>query len=406
VVFVEAENRGSPITIDNMNGLSAAGPPASAKYEPGLGNGFLQRHGTSYARIQWQTGLAEGVPPTAQGVGEVAVRDLARMLTARTPPPTIDGGPAPATYRQAILGGISQSAWFVDTFVAEGFNVDPANGRRVFDAAFAIDGTGNWLALNQLAAQAGAPQHPYVVPDGRPLPARTLLRRPRTDPLFVDVANYTDFYRVRASLTDRPPRMINYRRYDWPGPHAPVRGAAAVAAVFEKAGCNGGHPIPLNPVGYQPYLHAVLIELERAVGVPAARGAPALPADTVFHLGPPPDSTANFNPLPGAALQVPLIDRNAWPTGGVRFPDTVFPVGKPVPVSLPPVTTASIDGVCGNRGGFEPFTAAELAARYGDLARYTRLYDSQIKKLIAAGFVLPEDEQPMLATAAELYRER
>ena len=54
-------------------------------------------------------------------------------------------------YHTLILAGISQSGFYINTFLAEGFNADPATGQSVFDGAIAVDGTGNWLALNQLA---------------------------------------------------------------------------------------------------------------------------------------------------------------------------------------------------------------------------------------------------------------
>jgi hypothetical protein len=405
VVFVEAENRGGPITLDALNGISARGTPMTATYEPGLGNGFLQRHATSYARVQWQAGIASGVPENAEGVGLVIMRDFARFLTDRTPAARVEGGPPPTAYRRSLLGGISQSSWFANTFVAEGFNVDPGNGGRVFDAAFAIDGAGNWLAINQIAARNGAKPHPYLEPNGVPLSTDELVHRPVSDPIFVDVANYTDFYRLRASLTDVPPVSARFRRYDWPSPHAPVRGERAAAAAF-KAGCNGGRAIPLNPIGYRPFLHAVVSGLEQAIGVPAASSAPSLPPSTVFELGPAPAGSEYFNPLPGVALQVPLVDADGMPKGGVRFPDAEQPLGRAVPAALPPVVTTSIAALCGNLGGFQPFTAAELAARYGGEKSYLALYRASVRKLIGEGFVLPEDESPVLQDALWLYRNR
>jgi hypothetical protein len=89
--------------------------------------------------------------------------------------------------------------------------------------------------------------------------------------------------------------------------------------------------------------------------------------------------------------------------GGVRFPDAVYPLGKPLPVSLAPVITTKIDNTCGNRGGFEPFTAAELTQKYGSREKYLALYDTGVKKMIAAHFVLAEDEQPMLDYAGYLW---
>ena len=167
-----------------------------------MGNGFLFDHETSYARVQWQYGIGASVPQNAEGVGEVILRDFGRLLAGRTKidaaPPQFEAG----AYRTLILAGISQSGFFINTFLAEGFNADPATGRAVFDGAIAVDGTGNWLALNQLAAENDSNEYPYLVANGKPLAPSVLLKRPQSDPYYVDIANYTDFYRLRASLTD------------------------------------------------------------------------------------------------------------------------------------------------------------------------------------------------------------
>ena len=400
VVVVEVENRGSPILLAALHELSAGGPPSSVAY-PDFGNGFLFNHDTSYARVQWQSGIAAGVPQNAEGVGEVIVRDFGRLLAGRTriaAASNFDSG----AYHTLILAGISQSGFYINTFLAEGFNADPATGRGVFDGAIAVDGTGNWLALNELAADNDSPEFPYLVPNGKPLAPSEILKRPNSDPYYIDIANYTDFYRLRASLTDgdvsRPAKM---RRYDWPSPHARVPGGHASAARLGK--CNNGEPTDVNPISYAPYLRAVTLELELALGVPSAKDAPPLPASTLFQLGPAPNSTANFNPLPGAAMQVPAIGKDDQPIGGVRFPEVEHPVGRPVPVSLAPVLTTSIGETCGNLGGWRPFTAAQLGERYGDQSKYVKLYSDSVDKLIAAGYLLPADRAEMLKTAAALY---
>ena len=404
VVLIEAENRGTPLTINKISEMAATGSPAKAVYNEGLGNGFLQRHATAYARVQWQTGISAGVPAEAQGVGLAIVRDFARLLRGRDGGVAVNGGALPPAYRHALLAGISQSGWYVVTYVAEGFNADPRTHGPVFDAAIAIDGTGNWLALNNIAVKRHLAEHPYVDPNGVPLSRHEILHRPASDPLYIDVANYTDFYRVRAGATDKAITAQKFRRYDWPSAHAAIRGAKAAAIVFGKQKCNGGQAVPLNPIDYQPYLRALVLEAEKAVGVTTAGTAPSLPRSVVFNLGPAPTSTEHFNPLPGVKLAVPRVDDNAMPVGGVRFPDADYPVGRPTPVSLPPVDTTSINNVCGNRGQFQPFPASVLAARYGSQENYVALYRARVEKLIAAGFVLTEDEPEMLKVAGELYR--
>ncbi len=387
-IFVEAENRGSPLIIDQVNRVSVLGKPSTAAYPAGMGNGFLFNHHIAYARIQWQTGIAAGVPDNAQGVGEVITRDFGRLLGR--------GGLGVGPYKTRVLGGVSQSAWFVNSFIAEGFNADPANGGAVFQGALAIDGTGNWMRLNQLARQHGFSQYPYLHQAGAPLLPKQLLTRPKSDPFYVDVANYNDFYRVRASLSAAGPFPTNMRRYDWPSPHA-----AGTNAPFAN-GCNGGVIIPVDPVSYRAYARATVLELFKTVGSEAALGAPALPPNTLFALAAPPSDPAHFNALPGADAKVPALDAAGQPVGGVRFAEVEAPLGKPL-LPLPHVGLDSISDTCGNTLAWAPFDAQRLAQLYGSSAGYVRAYGMAVDRLIAARFLLAEDRAEMLKTAAELY---
>lgn len=405
-VLVEAENRGSPVMIADLDHIRVAGVPGTARYPRGLGNGFLENSGFSYARVSWQTGISADVPATAQGVGEVIVRDFARLLGGdRENLGT--GLPGLGHYGTRLLGGISQSAWFADTFIAEGFNVDPSGGRRIFDGAIAIDGTGNWLALNRLATASHAAQAPYFAPNARPLMARQLLTHPATDPFYVDVANYTDFYRVHASMTDTVDLPSAMRRYDWPSPHHPVTTPADAAAMFspQRAGgaCNNGVAVPVNPTSYSSFLRTLVVELAHQVGSRDATSARGLPPTTLFRLGPAPSSTAHFNPLPGVRLEVPLTAKDAEPVGGVRFPATVVPLGKPTPVSLPPVMTSVITGVCGNIGQWQPFTKSEVTQRYDNGAKYLKLYAQATDRLISSGYLLASERKSVLSQAVAHY---
>ena len=404
-ILVEAENRGTPVFLNTVHGTREAGPPSATTNGGDPGNGFLFEHGTSYARVQWQTGIAASVPGMAEGVGEVIIRDFGRMLAGRTKldaKPSVDFG----TYHTLLLGGISLSGFFINTFLAEGFNADPGDGGAVFQGAIAVDGTGNWLAINELAAAAGVSEFPYLVPDGKPLRASEILGGHASDPFYIDIANYTDFYRLRASLTDVDTKNPRMRRYDWPSAHAP-------APIDQSSGsgrasrCNGGVPMDLNPIPHSAYLRAVTLELEHELGVPSAREAPPLPPTTLFTpLDPVSSKTPNFNALPGVRLSVPLTYEDAQPMGGVRFPDVEHPVGRPVPVSVPPVVTTSIEGTCGNLGGWQQFSEEELAKRYGSEADYLKLYSESLDKLIAQGYVLASDREGMLKVASALYERR
>ena len=389
VIYIDSENRGSAIS-------------------KGALGAFLKAHDVNYARVQWQTGISAGVPDSAQGVGLVIMRDFARLLSAKSGLMLPDAacavaGPLPigcpdTLHEKLILGGISQSAWFVNTFIAEGFNVDPVTHQGVFDAAIAVDGIGNWLAINNIAAARGlTAQTPYVDPNGRPLMRDELLKRPRTDPLYVDIANYTDYYRLRAGLTASPRRSSGFRRYDFPAMHAASRGMSA-------ARCNGGVPMQQNPLGYAPYMRALVLGMEKQIGVKAARKARSLPDSVSFRLAKTqPPASPGFNPMPGVFTPVPVVDVNDMPMGGVRFPESRLPLGRPVPPSLPPAVTTSISETCGNSGGFQPFGRAELDARYGSRERYLGRYDAAIDRLVGEGFLLEEDRAAMLDAAAELY---
>jgi hypothetical protein len=340
----------------------------------------------------------------AQGVGEVIIRDFGRMLAGHTQldaKPSVDFG----TYHTLLLGGISLSGFFIDTFLAEGFNADPGDGGVVFQGAIAVDGTGNWLALNQLAAEAGSKEFPYVIPDAKPLRASEILGGHASDPFYIDIANYTDFYRLRASLTDVDTKNPRMRRYDWPSAHAPApidQGGGSARA----GRCNGGVPLDLNPIPHGAYLRAVTLELEHELDVPSARQAPKLPPTTLFALDPASSKLPNFNALPGVRLSVPVADEDAQPIGGVRFPDVEHPVGRAVPVSVPPVVTTSIDATCGNLGGWQQFPAEELAKRYGSQSNYVKLYAESLDRLIARGYLLASDREEMLKNAAALYARR
>jgi hypothetical protein len=106
-------------------------------------------------------------------------------------------------------------------------------------------------------------------------------------------------------------------------------------------------------------------------------------------------------------VKTPLLDANGWPTGGVRFPESEQPLGRPFPPSVPPVTTASISQTCGNSAGWAPFTPQERAAKgLTDEAAYLTRYRAGVDRLVAEGFLLPEDVAPMLEAAKTAFEAR
>ena len=103
---------------------------------------------------------------------------------------------------------------------------------------------------------------------------------------------------------------------------------------------------------------------------------------------------------------MPRVDADAQPIGGVRFPDVELPLGRAEPVALPPCGASSIDDGCGNFGGWQPFSAAELAQRYGSVDDYVRRYAAILDRFVAEGFVLPRDRDGVIATARRAVRPR
>src|SRR5262245_46071510 len=243
------------------------GAPSTLEYPVGMGPGCLFDLGVSYARVQWQTDHCASVPADAQGVGLVIVRDFGRWLTA--------------DFDTRLLGGASQSAWFVNTLIAEGFNVDPLDGTGVFTGALSNLSAGNWLAINRLGDD-GEPLYPYVRPGRAPLTAGEILTRPDSDPFFVDITSYTEYYRLRGSVFASSPIPARARHYDFPAPHGPGSPDWA-SLVFESLGCNGGVEIPLNPIQSGAYARALLVGL--------AADPESLPRSRWFELGPAPNGS-------------------------------------------------------------------------------------------------------------------
>jgi hypothetical protein len=383
VMVVEVENRGSPLMLQLFNrfAIGFSGAPGAAGSPGGLGDGFLFGGGRSYGRVQWETGVSPGVPPTAQGVGEAIVRDFGRLLRSGR----IETSPSPlGRYRTLVVTGVSVSAWFINTFLAEGFNAG-SDGGQVYDGALIVSGSGNWVAINQLGDD-GYPQQPYVRPDGRPLPLSEILTRPKSDPFTVDVVTYSEFFRMRAALASDPDPPRRSRQYDLPAPKASIA-LFDESVVFGRLGCNDKTAIPLNPLDYRPYLRAMLVGLEGELGW----GDGSLPRSSRFRLGAEPPPSSHFNDLPGADVGVPELDGDGQPVGGVRFPDVALPLGRPEPPAVPPVVTTT--NVCGNFGGYQPFSAVEVQRRYGSAADYAQRVQPLVDTLVRQRWLRPADRQ-------------
>ena len=378
-ILVEADNRGAALMVRSFS--SHAGPLTTR--HAGTPQPFPLRDGLSIASIQWQAGFAAGVPQGAQGIGEVIVRDFGRLLGGAFPAVRPASMP---TFRQRILGGVSQSAWFVDTFIAEGFNADPSDGRGVYQAAFLRNGNGAVLAINRFAG--GGSQFPYLPTDLAPLTPAELLAHPASDPLVADTSSYTDYFRLRASVFARAPANRGLHRYATAAAHAPG-GLVPADVVFGAMKCNGGVAVPLNPTSDGLYLRPILLGLAHAIG--ARTTGAKLPADAPFPLVPATPVLQFIARLGDTPLWIPALTADGTVSGGVPLLSARLPLGTPVPAALPPVDVGSITSTCGNFSGWQPFTALELRRRYGSRTTYLALARRLAGDDVAAGYLLARD---------------
>ena len=383
-VVVEAPNRGRTIF---PGAISVPAPVTGARADPAasaMGDGFLLSHRISVAAIQWQTGFAAGVPQSAQGIGEVVVRDFGRWLGGAF---RSEASSLPI-FRHRILAGVSQAAWFVNSFVAEGFNADPETGHGVYEGAFTRNGNGVVLAINGF--QAEHDQFPYARASLAPLLPNVLLSRPASDPKLVDVISLTDFYRLRASISARAPAPPGMHRYATAAPHA-SGGNALPDLVFGAMKCNGGAPILLSKVRDALYLRPLILGLFASISETRAAKR-ALPLDAPFVLAPVSAELEGVNQLDGTPLWTPKSAPNGMPLGGIPTLEAALPLGLPRPIALPPVEIASINDTCGNFSGWEAFPVEELTRRYGERARYIEMARQKAADLVATGYLLEEDE--------------
>jgi hypothetical protein len=382
-VVVEAPNRGRTIFPGAISVPAPATGPTADPVASAIGDGFLLSHGISIAAIQWQTEFAAGVPQSAQGIGEVVVRDFGRWLGGG-----FRSGDSPLPiFRHRILAGVSQAAWFVNSFIVEGFNVDPDTGRGVYQGAFTRNGNGLVLAINGFAAEHE--QFPYARAGLAPLAPGQLLSRPASDPVSVDVISLPDFYRLRASISALAPAPHGMHRYATAAPHA--SGNVPPEAVFGNMKCNGGAPISLSKVRDALYLRPLILGLCASISEtrPAKR---AFPLDAPFALEPVSAELEGVNRLNGTPLWTPKVASNGMPQGGIPTLEAALPLGLPRPIALPPVEIASINDTCGNFSGWEAFSIDELTRRYGERAHYLEMARQKAVDLVAASYLLEEDE--------------
>ena len=254
--------------------------------------------------------------------------------------------------RAACSPESSQGAFFVDTFIAEGFNRDPGSG------ACRLPGRDDGRRRGQLDGHqpAGPGRSPNAVSACQRAAALLAAHAPPAGEGSVPGRRgrgYTDFYRLRAGLTDArraPPRACCGS--DWPSPTR-ASGPRHLRSPLQRRPSHRAQPAA------QPALPA------RAGRRPCGR-PPAAPAALPPRAGPPPAPRSTA--LPGVR-RARAPHRRRRPAGRRR----ALPRGRPA-ARAPAAGLAVARGdhveraVCGNSGGSDPFAPAAVAAR-GSQAR-------------------------------------
>jgi hypothetical protein len=204
------------------------------------------------------------------------------------------------------------------------------------------------------------------------------------------VISLTDFYRLRASISARASAPPGMHRYATAAPHA-SGGNALPDFVFGAMNCNGGAPILLSKVRDALYLRPLILGLFASISDTQAAKR-ALPPDAPFALAPVSAELDGVNRLDRTPLWTPKSAPNGMPLGGIPTLEAALPLGLPRPIALPPVEIASINDTCGNFSGWDAFSIDELTRRYGERAHYIEMARQKAVDLVAAGYLLEEDE--------------
>lgn len=398
MLLVEVPNRGRVISFALYNGPRE---PAVGVGSTDPGTGFLQREGLALASVTWEYG--EGfVPPTFRDAsGQVknveaaafaAIRDVALFL--RDARSDDEGRPNPLLgfVDRALVTGFSQTARFLRTFLAQGFNTH--RGRIVFSGLhlhagasgqmpILVPGTGAKSATASATPNVrnpdlrGVQEPPFTYADI----AAAMKARGEPAPKIVVTNMTTDYLSIRASLartgvdggTKDLPLPENVRMYD-------------VAGAAHSLNTAASHPDcekPLGRLDYRPVMRSSMINLQRWVSgadePPPSALMPLVASDDPSLLGAP-------KHLPQAKVLAPARDRDGNYLGGIRLPEVAAPLGVHGAQNAP-LTAAA----CRLSASFVSFGGDRVAARYGSRAEYVRQIEAASAKLVSARTLLPED---------------
>lgn len=398
LLLVELPNRGRVISLALYNGARA---PAAALGTTEPGTGFLQREGLALASVAWEYGEGFVPPAIRDAAGRTrhleaaafsAVRDVAVFL--REARSDDEGRPNPllGSVDRVLATGFSQTARFLRTFLAQGFNT--YRGRVVFSGLHLHAGAAGQLPIlapgsgTRSATSSATPT--FADPELRGVQEPpftyaelTATMRARNEPLPKLVVTHmsTDYFSLRASLARTG---VDGGTADVPLPeHVRLYDVAGAAHALNTAESHPDCERPLGRLDPRPVMRSALVALQRWVSgadePPPSALMPLVPGEGPSVLGAPAH-------LPRARVLVPARGADGNFAGGIRLPEVAAPLGVHGAQNAPLHADA-----CRLSASFVPFGGAQVAARYGSRAEYVRQVEAASAKLVASRYLLAED---------------
>ncbi len=399
-LLLEVPNRGRVISHALYNGQREPGTGVGST-EPGTG--FLQRSGYALASVAWEYGEGIVVPKFRDAGGEErnveaaafgAIRDVALFLRDARVDDAGRPNPLAGMLDRAHATGFSQTARFLRTFLAQGYNT--VGGRMVFAGLHLHAGASGQMPILEAGKGAtsatASPTPNFARPDLRgvqeaPFTYAEIVAamRARGEPLpkIVVTSMTTDYLSLRASLARTgagggvadAPIPDNVRMYD-------VAGAShSLNTVAAHENCS----LPLAKLDYRPVMRSSLANLDAWVArgtEPPSSALMPLTKDAV-------DAKVLQAPahLPKAVVLAPARGADGNFAGGVRLPDVEAPLG------VHGVQNTVDKDPCRLGAGYEAYPMATLKARYGSPAEYSKRVAESAARLVERRLILAEDAE-------------
>lgn len=403
-----------------------------------------------------------GKNPLVLGLGFAVTRDLISFLRYRTRDAAGKANPlAPrgkmTVVQRAYAWGRSQSGRYLRDFVYHGFNQDEA-GRKVFDAIAPHVAGGGRLFLNyEFARPVTSSQqhtnqldpelfpHAYnVIKDAHSGRRDGILKRPRTDPLVFHTQTSTEYWQKRACLahTDGKGRDLEIpdmvRIY--------VIASAQHNSPFGSEPAKDDSQFRINPLPAGDVLRALMVALDewvtqgrtpppsqyptvqaRTLVPPRRSGFPKIPGvrfaalhnrqlflDYGFNLSRGKMTIHPPQPVDKAAyaILIPKVDDDGNDLAGIRLPAIQVPLGTYTGWNLRPRGLAK-DELAGLLGSYIPFARTRakrrksgdprksIEERYKNRDDYVHRISRAARQLVDQRYLLAEDAERMIATAAK-----